>query len=319
MRNKCAWTRFNHRMRRDFRQWVSKLSAVSPKALQQLVKASKSILAWLHVTSRHTLSRGWPWALTAVVIVGAGLTFFLVPDMQTRSQLGDFLSGVAGTIAFIWLIAAYFQQGQELRLQREELALQRQALTPQHQELQRMSKYTALERASQLLEQFDQRLSKNESGPRSIRGLLTAFYDGMIRDWKIILTLHDPQEIAEIYAKWTVVESACWEFLSSIVSAIELYEEATGTAFLPEDNSAAMRIYLAPNTIMNIPFIRPYIGTAKALAENMILTEPGLNKLQLRGLEAMQTLVPGTINEEALANLRAKVEARETRHSQDES
>ncbi|MBE0593885.1 MAG: hypothetical protein IH616_15950 [Gemmatimonadales bacterium] len=37
------------------------------------------------------------------------------------NELGDFLAGIAGPIALVWIVAGYLQQGQELRLQIEEL------------------------------------------------------------------------------------------------------------------------------------------------------------------------------------------------------
>jgi hypothetical protein len=296
-----------------------RLRLAAPKVLQRPANADTRNFARLYIALRKILPRHWVWGLTVLTIGGAGLIFFLTPDMQAISQLGDFLSGVASAIAFIWLVAAYFQQGQELRLQRQELTLQRQALTLQYEELKRMSKFTALERASQLLEQFDQRLSKSQKGPHSTAELLTAFLDGMRDDWNIILKVNDPRQICEAFGKWAAVESACSEFLSHVVSAIEFYEEVTNTALLPQGESPIVRIYRASAAIVNIPFIRPYIGTAKALAEHMVFTEPGRNKLRVRGFEAMQTLAPGTIDEEALADLRAKVEAREAQHRLDKS
>ncbi|MEK7995794.1 MAG: hypothetical protein AAB403_18505 [Planctomycetota bacterium] len=41
------------------------------------------------------------------------------------ADFGQWLSGIAAALAFIWLIFAYFQQSEELSLQRVELSLQR--------------------------------------------------------------------------------------------------------------------------------------------------------------------------------------------------
>jgi hypothetical protein len=53
--------------------------------------------------------------------------------------IGDFVSGVAETLAFLWLVLGYFQQGTELRLQREQLALQKLELEKLANETKRQS------------------------------------------------------------------------------------------------------------------------------------------------------------------------------------
>ena len=50
-----------------------------------------------------------------------------VPKLELN-ELGDFLAGVFGPIAFLWLILGYLQQGRELRLSSEALHLQAKEL-----------------------------------------------------------------------------------------------------------------------------------------------------------------------------------------------
>src|SRR5689334_6312076 len=50
----------------------------------------------------------WPWVLTVLIVAGAAIIFWFPPDgpRATRAaNVGDFLSGVAGALAFVWLIA----------------------------------------------------------------------------------------------------------------------------------------------------------------------------------------------------------------------
>lgn len=115
------------------------------------------------------ISRAWPWGLTALVVLGAVAVSIGAPKVETLSHLGDFLSGFASTLAFIWLVAAYLLQAQELRLQRSELTLQREAMQQQREEWRKMGKYAALEQASHILDQFEQSLARNAGDrPRSI-------------------------------------------------------------------------------------------------------------------------------------------------------
>jgi hypothetical protein len=96
-----------------------------------------------------------------------------------------------------------------------------------------------------------------------------------------------------------------------------LFSEVTGIRE-PQEKPAAT-LYFAPDGITTIPFIGPYIGIAKLLASHMFIAEPGLDVLELRGLEATNTLMPGIVKEEALAAIRTKVEARERQRSQAQS
>lgn len=44
------------------------------------------------------------------------------------NEIGDFLAGVFGPIAFLWLVLGYFQQGRELRISSDALRLQAEEL-----------------------------------------------------------------------------------------------------------------------------------------------------------------------------------------------
>lgn len=247
--------------------------------------------------------------LSGFVILAAIVASVIAPRIETLSHLGDFLSGFAAALAFIWLIAAYRLQAQELRLQRNELALQREAMQQQREEWRKMGKYAALEQASRILDQFDQSLAKNaEDRPRSITDLPVSFMNGTSL-WKRIAESPNTQEVLDAYTRWIYIDSACEEFLNRVVSAIELYEEATAQRILPKADSAVERIYFSDKTALSIPFIRHYIGSATLLASHLFITQPGRDRLQLRGLEAMNILRPGIVKEGALAELRARVAA----------
>lgn len=98
------------------------------------------------------LKKHWALSLTVLVLVAAAVVYVAVPDMNTLSQLGGYLSGFASAIAFIWLIAVYIQQGSELQLQRQELSLQRNALDLQREELKKMGKYASMEQVEHIIE-----------------------------------------------------------------------------------------------------------------------------------------------------------------------
>lgn len=267
---------------------------------------------------RNKIVRSWPWFLTAFAIVVA-ISIFILSDMQGISQIGDFLSGFASVIAFIWLIAAYIQQGKELTMQREELALQRNTLNLQREELKKMGKYAALQQIAHIFEKYEQQLQqlsdKRNDFPCAIADLPVTFVKGM-ELWKTIFQSNNYQDIYDTYIKWSAIESSCIGFLDQMVTAIELYEEAVGTVIIPKEGGSPIRLYSPPRALRDIPFIRNYIGIAEMLSSQMVLMEPGLDKIRLKSLDAMNNLLPGIIKEEALSELQAKVKHWQEQQSQ---
>ena len=252
--------------------------------------------------------RRWPLLLTAIIFATACLVPFFLPSLDDLDKLGGYLAGFVGAIAFVWLIAAYYQQGSELELQRGELALQRQSLDLQREELQKMGKYAALEQVRTVLEQFDQSLKDNPKAPaRSTTELLTAFTNGM-EFWKVLLTEGgDPTETFNAFVKWQAIHSACDEFLARVCTAVDIYSEATNTKLLCAGGQPSMRLYGSLDVLTAIPYVRHYAGSANMLAEMMSRLEPGLNQIMLNGFEATEKLMPGVVKQSGLDEYRAKV------------
>lgn len=80
--------------------------------------------------------------LSVLVVAVTGLNVLVLRENPLAVKLQDFgqwLSGVASALAFIWLIVSYFQQGEELELQRQELAATREQLALQKAEMARLA------------------------------------------------------------------------------------------------------------------------------------------------------------------------------------
>jgi len=255
---------------------------------------------------RVWLSKHLPTLLTTVVL----LAFVLVwrtEDLEKLNQIGGFIAGFSSALAFIWLVAAYRLQSQELRLQREELTLQRASLDAQRDELRKMGKYAAMDQIARILTQFEEYIAKSPEGmPKSVGELPVAITNGMVH-WKTILESTDNQLVHDLHMQWQKTLAPCQEFLSRIASAIELYEEGTGQVLLPPGETPASRIYFSIETIRDIPLVRNYIGTAQMVATELFLFEPGLDAVALRGFEATEAIMPGIIKADVLEKLRNKV------------
>ena len=55
------------------------------------------------------------------------------------NEIGDTIAGLAGTLAFLWIIVTVMIQGSELRLQRRELAMTRRELKAQREASEKMA------------------------------------------------------------------------------------------------------------------------------------------------------------------------------------
>ncbi len=92
---------------------------------------------------RQRLTR-WAWGVTGgygvvLLVLSAGVVFGEegVDTFRRMSpnEVGDLLAGVAGPVAFIWLVYGYFLQGIAIKQQAEELQLNTKALELQAEEL----------------------------------------------------------------------------------------------------------------------------------------------------------------------------------------
>lgn len=250
----------------------------------------------------------WPWILTFIVVILSIYIFFTSTNISTAAQISEFFGGVATTLAFIWLIAGFLYQRKELELQRNELSLQRASLDLQKEELKKISKFNALEQISRMLGSFNASLpSKNLPGVTAIENLYPLFVKGMVY-WNGILDSENYKDVVDAYTEWKNVESPCLQFLSIVSSAVNMYAETTGEISVQKYEDDAAFIYFNYEKINKIPHIQQYIGTAYILAQDMIYCAPGLKRIRLAGLTAMNKLVPGSIDEEALQKLRGEVE-----------
>lgn len=115
-----------------------------------------------------------------------------------------------------------------------------------------------------------------------------------LNTWKLILESHDPHIVTKEYAKWVKAEGPCKEFLSTIVTCVDLYKKLNPDFQLQPYKDDASFIYANQFLLEKIPPLKLYMGTAYALARQMFLLEPGMKKVLLALIEAMEKIFPGT-------------------------
>jgi len=84
----------------------------------------------------------WGAIGTAIYLIAIGLTV-LVKFQEFKelelNELGDFLAGAFGPIAFLWLVLGFLQQGRELKLSTDALRLQAEELKNSVEQQTRMA------------------------------------------------------------------------------------------------------------------------------------------------------------------------------------
>ncbi|MFX4221387.1 MAG: hypothetical protein ACMVO3_10620 [Thalassobaculum sp.] len=73
----------------------------------------------------------WLWFLAFVILKQYGYVWSEVSDPLSSYELGDTFSGFFGALGFFWLVLGYFQQAEEIRLNRLDLSLQIDQLAKQ--------------------------------------------------------------------------------------------------------------------------------------------------------------------------------------------
>lgn len=244
---------------------------------------------------------------TVALLLLAFLLFQRSPNIETASQIGGYISGIVASLAFIWLIAGFFQQSNELRLQRKELSMQREALLLQKEELKKINKFNALQQISSILDSFNSSLpAKQIPNIITVENLPMAFMEG-IAEWKIILESTNSQEVFDAHNKWLLIESICRQFISTFYSAVRLYAETTGEITLLKNDNETQFIYFNHEKIKGIPHLQQYAGVAYSVASNLVDLGPGLKRVALAGFESTEKLMPGVVRQDALEKLRKEV------------
>lgn len=246
--------------------------------------------------------------LSLAVIAASLIVFFQVQNTQIASHVGSYVSAVAAALAFLWLIATFLQQMNELKLQREELRLQRSTLDLQREEIRKISKYNALQQIARMLESFNESLEKKSlPNVHSADDLPKLYTEGWTTYWKPILENTDSNLILKASNEWHTIETVCLQFLSIIASAVNLYSESTGEFDPIPSEGVPLYVTSLHEQLRKIPHIQQYIDPAYAIAMDFSLMEPGIKKVRLARYEALDRLFPEVVKKDELQKLRDEV------------
>ena len=230
----------------------------------------------------------WLGFLTGLIIIVAIITTIVVSKLEDASYVGGYLSGFAATLAFIWLIASFRLQSQELTLQRKELELQRRAIELQTSEIQSMSKYAALEQVANVVNGAVQKLAKSKSGVTQPEELYEVSMPSA--EWTTLMESINPQEVYSAYKSWGKKYGAATHFLASMTVAAKLYLKSTNNTSVDYSLSDAEFFFVNKAWIEKIPHISEYFHNTYLVAEAMTMLEPGVKSIHLAGVTALKKL-----------------------------
>jgi len=268
-------------------KWISRFISVTRRKLIEICHICKSAIRyWPYI--RSFIVKYWLYCLTFVFVVLAVIIPFFAPTLENAAYIGDYLSGFAAALAFIWLIASFRIQSQELTLQRNELALQRQAIELQTKEIQSMGEYAALEQVANIVNGAVQKLAKSKSGVTQPEQLFEICVPSS--DWATMLQSRNPQEVHKAYLNWGSKYGAATQFLASMTIAAKLYLRGSNNTSVDYTLSDDQFFYINKCWIEKIPHISEYFHSTYLVAEAVFMLGPGIKSLHLAGVTAVQQL-----------------------------
>lgn len=232
----------------------------------------------------------WFVLITIVVLLAAGSVLELSKSLEQASQIGEFISGFAATLAFLWLIASFQLQAKEIASQREELKLQRTALEGQASELRNASKFSALSQIADIMEKAREKIA-NSSVVKSENDLLAAFNRGL-PTWRVILESKNPQLVQDQYQEWLKIEGLVRSYIASIAMALKIYLEYFVQVDFDRSQSDEDFVYIYQTWMSKVPYLAEHSASAYMLANFLMMFQPGLKAMQLAGLAA-STMILG--------------------------
>ena len=238
--------------------------------------------------------RWWPWILTVVVAalaLGVGIS---TSKWSDAANIGNYVAGFASALAFIWLIAGYVQQGDELALQREELRAQRESLDLQKAELHRMAIHAALGQIATMLADFRIRLPQHGipglNSYEDITHVLMRHLEHLGRASRS--TVND--EIINAYVAWRAAEGIALRFLQAIRMAAEVYAHAGEDVALRFEEDTVEFVLSNDTVLRSIPHISDCMHSGHVMAVILRRLGPWRARTLKRYQLALSALFPGS-------------------------
>ncbi len=219
------------------------------------------------VQALKQISSHWLGYATASILLAALLVVVISDD---PNEVGDFVAGFAGALAFLWLIASFRMQGSELMMQREELALQRKAIQLQTKELKEVTRLSVLENVRIMLEDAKSLLSeKNDINSLSFQLGIELFSEfGTQESLRLNEMAKKPEELLASHCDFFETFNLSRNYVSKVSAIVSFYLTYAGVRVEKEKSAEKIVIEYA-GAVSSVPYLAGEIEQVKELAQTI--------------------------------------------------
>jgi len=255
----------------------------------------------------------WPWlakaknkkleTATGLIVLSALLVLMFSSQLSNAASVGDFIAGFAGALAFLWLVAGYRMQAEELSAQKEELKLQRIALQNQVSELKSMTRFAAIDQVKSMVDSALHRLSQSGGEITKPEQFFAAMLPGP--EWKVLAESTDPEEVMAAYTVYGKKHGPADTFVSGFASAARFYLRSIGNEHVDYNLPDQEFVVINNPWLKDVPYLSTYLQMVTTYAEQKLNYEPGHKIFMLAFLVASQKMSgnPDIIKKESIAEI----------------
>jgi hypothetical protein len=256
------------------------------------------------------VKKGW---LIGGSVIFAGISaaaWARIGSPDTATAVGTYAGAVISGLAFLWLVAGFWVQAEELKLQRDELALQRRAVEQQGRDTRELARLGALEQVASMFSGFNASIPGRginqcdtiHDVPRQLVPRMALF--------RTILTAPDASARYHAYLDWSTMEGLAVQLMGCAATAIRLLAPYTPELTETGDLTNEDLIIRNEGPLQRLPHVQSYALSIIMTARLFSTSGDLVLAVRVAGLEASQAVLGDVIRNEELDRLRAELAAR---------
>jgi len=243
----------------------------------------------LIIRIRHALLKNWLAYATLTFIFIAVIVLVMQGFPKSANEVGDFLAGFAGALAFLWLIASFHIQSKELVMQRKELQLQREAMSKQTQEFKHLAQFSALEHVKNMMDLMlrdldEHPLNKKKPGsvkqPSDLTAPLIKYYCDSA-PMPLLKSIVE-SEVREDFENFKRIKKAEERFIRAYISAANFMINKGNPSSIDMSDKDFIDKYI---TVLRMtPYLSTHLDTVCSILDNRIIFEDIDRLINVTGL-----------------------------------
>ncbi|MBI9080149.1 MAG: hypothetical protein JEY79_10475 [Pseudodesulfovibrio sp.] len=214
-------------------------------------------------------------------------------NLAEAVKLADYVGGVVGAIALIWLVFGYLQQNksldaqligleqqqENLKLQKDELELYKDELRLQTEELRKIGSFSALGQIRLIADNLLNEIKVYYGGNDPLNPVFLANHD-----LEIICNSVEPKEVSESAQRWLIDYGLAEQVLSTLKMCSEMYFDVSGIEYERCSGTDGHFMELNKEKISKIPHLKGLYSKAYAVKDTVDRFEPAYHVAMLAWL-----------------------------------